>query len=212
MPASTLDLPALQAQWRSARPFPHVVLDGLLSPGELAPLGDAFSEEPLSEQADEHFAFHGGAEPPQAPPLRSLADWLGSPETLALVSTLCGQRLGSVGVRAYTYARGHYLLPHSDWQQSDPRVVAFAWYLALRSEPGAEGPAQAGMRGGALELFDCTVDAASTPRGVTTARKSGRIAPKEGRLVLFAVSPAALHQVREVTRGERCSLAGWFRP
>jgi Rps23 Pro-64 3,4-dihydroxylase Tpa1-like proline 4-hydroxylase len=56
------------------------------------------------------------------------------------------------------------------------------------------------------------VDAASTPRGVTTARKAGRIAPAAGRLVLFAVSPTALHQVREVTRGERCSLAGWFRP
>jgi Rps23 Pro-64 3,4-dihydroxylase Tpa1-like proline 4-hydroxylase len=68
------------------------------------------------------------------------------------------------------------------------------------------------VRGGALELFDCAANAVSATRGVASARKAGRIAPRPGRLVLFAVSPTALHQVREVTRGERCSLAGWFRP
>ncbi len=212
VPASSLELPALRQRWSSARPFPHVVLDGLLSPAELAAAGEAFSDEPLFEQADQHFAFLGGAEPPQAPPLRGLADWLASPETLGLVSALCGRRLGSVGVRAYSYARGHYLLPHSDCQRGDPRVVAFAWYLSLQGEAGAEGATRTGVRGGALELFDCTVDERSDPRGVTTARRAGRIAPLAGRLVLFAVSPVALHQVREVTRGGRCSLAGWFRP
>lgn len=174
----------------------------------------AFSAEPLVEQADEHFAFLGGAEPPQALPLRALADWLGTPETLAFTSALCGQRLGSVGVRAYTYSRGHYLLPHSDCQTGDPRAVAFAWYLALRSgEDTADAGVGAarGIRGGALELFNCTVNAEGLPRGVATARNAGRITPLAGRLVLFAVSPTALHQVREVTHGARCSLAGWFR-
>ena len=199
--AAALDLTALQAQWRAARPFPHVVLDGLLSTDELAALDDGLRAEPLRDQADEHFAFRGGKGPPQDPRLRRLADWLNSAPTLALVSALSGQRLGGVDARAYTYGRGHYLLPHSDARRGDPRVVAFAWYLSLRD-----------LRGGALELFACAAAEDSPVRGVASARRAGRIAPIAGRLVLFHVSPTSLHQVREVTRGERCSLAGWFRP
>ena len=34
--------------------------------------------------------------------------------------------------------------------------------------------------------------------------------PRENRIVIFEVTPASLHQVREVVRGARVSLSGWF--
>jgi Rps23 Pro-64 3,4-dihydroxylase Tpa1-like proline 4-hydroxylase len=43
-------------------------------------------------------------------------------------------------------------------------------------------------------------------------RPAKRIEPKASRLVLFAVSETALHQVREVTSGDRASIAGWLYP
>jgi len=39
-----------------------------------------------------------------------------------------------------------------------------------------------------------------------------RIAARQNRLVLFAVSDLALHRVCEVLDGARTSVAGWFYP
>jgi len=41
---------------------------------------------------------------------------------------------------------------------------------------------------------------------------AGQIEPRPNRLVVFEVSEASLHQVREVIGGLRISLAGWFYP
>ena len=197
--AAGWDLGHLRAQWLAARPFPHLVLDGLLPAGELPALVTAFAAEPMILQADEHFCFRGGAEPPQEPRLRALALSLQAPELLAAVSAISGREVCAAHVRAYAYARGCYLLPHSDCRPHEDRVVAFAWYLAQ----------QVPLRGGALELFDCELEEGETP-AARTAVPAMRIEPRVNRLVLFDVAPAGLHQVCEVTQGERLSLAGWF--
>ena len=43
-----------------------------------------------------------------------------------------------------------------------------------------------------------------------SARPAHRVEPRANRLVLFDVTNASLHQVREVLAGNRVSLAGWF--
>ena len=193
------DLARLRAQWLSARPFPHLVLDGLLPEDELPALSTAFAREPLLLQADEHFCYRGGAQPPEEPLLRALALSLRAPGVLAAVSAIAGREVRGADARAYAYPRGCYLLPHSDCRPDEDRVVAFAWYLAQ----------QAPLRGGALELFDCTLEEGEVP-AARTAVAARRIEPRLNRLVLFGVAPAGLHQVCEVTQGERSSLAGWF--
>ena len=197
--AAAWDLARLRAQWLAARPFPHLVLDGLLPEGELPALAAAFAREPMLLQADEHFCFRGGAQPPEEPLLRALALSLRAPELLAAVSAIAGREVRGADARAYGYPRGCYLLPHSDCRPDEDRVVAFAWYLAQL------GP----MRGGALELFDCVLEEGEVP-AARTAIVAKRIEPKVNRLVLFEVAPEGLHQVCEVTQGERLSLAGWF--
>jgi Rps23 Pro-64 3,4-dihydroxylase Tpa1-like proline 4-hydroxylase len=49
------------------------------------------------------------------------------------------------------------------------------------------------------------------PDGDLVRTESARLVEPHGnRLVVFDVSDASLHQVREVTGGLRISLAGWF--
>jgi Rps23 Pro-64 3,4-dihydroxylase Tpa1-like proline 4-hydroxylase len=60
--------------------------------------------------------------------------------------------------------------------------------------------------GGELELFACEMNGDD----VVHARSAQLIEPRANRLVLFDVSTASLHQVREVLAGTRVSLTGWF--
>jgi Rps23 Pro-64 3,4-dihydroxylase Tpa1-like proline 4-hydroxylase len=173
-----------------------VVIDGLVPESDLARLAQALRKEPLFPQEDEHHAFRGGVEPPQQPLLRALWEELNEAPALTAISALCGRTVRAANARVYAYRRGHYLLPHNDCRAGEARRVAFAWYLAERVP----------LRGGELELFAY----GPKDRAPASAIPVKRIAPKPGRLVLFAVAPVALHQVREVTGGERFSLAGWF--
>jgi Rps23 Pro-64 3,4-dihydroxylase Tpa1-like proline 4-hydroxylase len=75
-------------------------------------------------------------------------------------------------------------------------LLAFAYYL-----PSPEPP-----RGGELELFRCAVEQGEIVRAETAVL----IEPRANRLVVFDVSDASLHQVREVVAGLRVSLSGWF--
>lgn len=188
------DLPALREQWRAARPFPHLVLDGLLPADQLQELEEACRSEPLLLQADEHFWYRASTEPPEQPALRALALCLREPALLQALGEISGRAVTRADARVYAYGPGCYLLPHTDCRPDDQRLLAFAWYLA-QTRP---------LRGGALELFEC-----GEAPGQAAAR-ARRIEPVANRLVLFEVSKAALHQVREVTQGERFSLAGWF--
>jgi len=185
---------ALSRAFRRARPFRHLVIDGLFAPQDLARLAADAREEPHYLVEEEIYLHLRSADPPLRPVLRELQAELSASATL--VSRICGLRLSRADGAAYTYLQGHYLLPHSDWREGEGRALAYACYLA--------SPA----RGGELEFFAC-----ETRKGqIVATRPARRIAPRANRLVLFEVSETALHQVREVLRGARLSLAGWFYP
>src|SRR5438067_1813589 len=124
--------------------------------------------------------------------------WSGSTASMPDFSSCsgCTRRWRAATGSAYVYLPGHYLLPHSDSRQSEGRAIAYAYYVS------------APRKGGELELFDCTMKKGEIVR-TWPAKK---IAPRANRLVLFAVTDTALHQVREVLRGARTSIAGWFYP
>jgi len=193
---SRWDVPALTAAWRAARPFPHVIIDDLISEDDLAKLRVAVSQEPHNFNADHFYEMMGSALPMMQPALRELEAALGAPEGLAAVAAISGKRVTRVEMRSYVYLAGSFLLPHSDFHHDLERQVAYAYYLVPRET----------STGGELELFECDLEGDD----IVATRPALTIEPRANRMVLFDVSPGSLHQVREVTAGGRVSLSGWF--
>jgi hypothetical protein len=187
------DPAALADAWRAARPFAHVVLDGLLGADELAALCAGVAREPHFPNRADFFEMMASREPATRPELAAFAAGLDAARPF--VAAVTGKPVARVSVQSYVYLAGSYLLPHHD---AAGRLVAFAFYLLPRSS----------STGGELELFDCRVEDGE----VVAATPTVRIEPEANRLVLFDVTPASLHQVREVTAGARASVSGWFLP
>lgn len=200
------DEAALAAAWRSAAPFPHLILDDFLDAAALPALFELLEEEAVEPRRSDLFSFDATAPEPASAELRALRDELAA--TLGPpLSRLVGQPLTRADLRAYAYRPGDHLLPHTDHQQRLGRVVAYAYYL-----PSPEPP-----QGGELELFACRREhEAGSSDGdgddVCDITSAKLIEPAANRLVLFEVGDRSLHQVREVTSGLRLSLAGWFYP
>lgn len=187
----------LSASWRSAGPFPHLVCDDLVPPDALDALMTVLDEEPVDPYEGDLFAFDASAPEPRTDELRATRDAL-TTSLAPILSRITGKAVTRADLRAFAYREGHYLLPHTDHQHGLARALAYAYYL-----PSPEPPV-----GGELELFRCTVG-----DGEIVATDSALLVePRANRLVVFDVSDVSLHQVREVTRGLRLSLAGWFYP
>ena len=185
----------LGASWRSAAPFPHVIVDDFVTAVRLPELLAVLEEEAVDRYEGDIFKFEASAIEPATAEFRAVRDAFAA--TLApVLSRVTGKAVSRVDMRAYAYRPGHYLLPHSDHREGLARVLAYAYYL-----PSPEPP-----RGGELELFACKVE-----NGEIVATESAAIIePRANRLVVFDVSDVSLHQVREVLGGLRISLAGWF--
>ncbi len=190
------DRAELAAAWRVARPFAHVVLDGVLGEAELEAVRAAVAREPHFPNASDFYEMMGSAQPVAHAELRRFAAALEAARPF--VAAVTGKALGRVELRSYVYLAGSFLLPHNDAGADAGRQVAWAFYLLPRTS----------STGGELELFDCTVEDGE----LVAAAPALRIEPEANRLVLFDVSPGSLHQVREVTAGGRVSLSGWFYP
>jgi hypothetical protein len=188
------DLTTLAQKFRKAKPFAHVVIDGVVAREDHAHFAQAFADEPQILVENEIYLHLRGPDPPMAPALRGFCESLQA--SCAQVSVVCGRPVSRVDGSAYVYLTGHYLLPHSDSRKSEGRAIAYAFYVT------------APKRGGELELFACT----RKGKEIVRTRPAKRIAARANRLVLFEVSDFALHQVREVLDGARASIAGWFYP
>ena len=192
---ATWDLAALAANYRAAKPFPHVVIDNFVSAETLDRLRTGLTQEPHWPNLGELYHFMGSAETVSHPTLREFQAQLSSPSVLAAIQTITGRPVTRCDLRSYVYLPGSYLLPHADSRTSLGRMVAYAYYIHT-----------AGCEGGELELFACTMEADQ----VIAARPSIKINPQDNRLVIFEVTNASLHQVCEVLAGVRASLTGWF--
>jgi hypothetical protein len=188
----------LADEWRSARPFPHLVFDDVVGGAAMPELLAILDEEPVETFASEVYTFDASHPEPRTDGLRRLRESFAATFAPPL-ARITKKTLRRVDLRAYAYREGHYLLPHSDHQEGVGRALAFAFYV-----PSPEPPT-----GGELELFRCDVD----ERGEIIATESAKIIePRGDRLVVFDVGDVSLHQVREVLSGLRISLSGWFYP
>lgn len=132
----------LAEAWRTAEPFPHVVIDAYAPTGDLM---DVLEEHGVNRYESDLFAFEATAPDALGELAADFAATLG-PQLAAIT----GKTVRSADMRAYAYRPGHYLLPHTDHQDGLERVLAYAYYL-----PTPEPPT-----GGELELY----------RGVTSTR------------------------------------------
>lgn len=191
------DTDALRAQWRAARPFPHVVIDDALDPEAVASLREAVAREPHWPNRGEIYEMMASSVELTHPVLRELAREMGSPRSRQVIREVCGAESSQVEVRSYVYLPGSYLLPHTDFGDGRERRVSYALYL---------GAAGGTLRGGELVLYDCE----RAGDLILRTQAACEIEPRAGRLVLMDVSPGSLHEVREVVEGARLSFAGWF--
>lgn len=191
-----LDPNQLAPLWKAAEPFPHVVINGALPEVELLRARRGLTREHHFPNQGGLYEFMASGDVPKSEELVRFNAGLNQPDTLAAVSAISGKQISSAHIRSFVYLPGHYLLPHTDFDPKNKRQVAFALYL---SESGT-------VQGGELTLYDVTLHAEE----ITASRDAKRIEPARGRLVLFDVSRASLHEVREVLSGARTSLAGWF--
>jgi Rps23 Pro-64 3,4-dihydroxylase Tpa1-like proline 4-hydroxylase len=194
---------ALARAWRSAAPFPHVVIDDFLTPACLDDVLAILDEEGLNRYEADLYAFDATAPEPRTEEMRALrAEWA---RTLApLLGRITSSSVTTADLRAYAYRVGDYLLPHADHQEGLERKLAFAYYLptpADDAEPSA-------LVGGELELYRCRVANGE----LADIESATLIEARANRIAIFDVSDISLHQVREVLGGLRLSLSGWFYP
>ena len=185
----------LAEEWRSATPFPHLVIDDFVPAADLPALLGILEEEAVEHFQGDIFSFEASAPEPATEALRELRDAFGR-AFAPVLSRVTGRSVTRADMRAYAYRPGHFLLPHSDHQEGVGRQLAYAYYA-----PSPEPPED-----GALELFRCVIEG-----GEVVLTESARIIEaRPNRLAIFDVSDVSLHQVREVLGGLRISLAGWF--
>jgi len=195
LPVARWNLDELARTWSTAKPFPHVVLDDVVEPDALATLLLAVSQEPHWPNRGEIYDFMASGEEVTQPALRELQAELGTAPVLDAVRAISGRPVTRADLRSYVYVPGSYLLPHADSRASIGRMVAWVYYLFTE-----------GCEGGELELFSCTMDGDE----LVHATSAHLVVPRANRMVLFDVTNASLHQVREVLAGSRVSLTGWF--
>lgn len=191
------DEAVLARAWESAAPFPHLVFDDFVPMAAHDELLSVIDDEVVDHFEADFYAFDATLPEPKTEAFRALREAFA--RTLSgPLSRISKKLVSCVDMRAYAYRPGHFLLPHSDHQLGIGRTLAYAYYL-----PTPEPPL-----GGELELFRC----AFADGEMTDAQSAVLIEPRSNRLVVFEVSDASLHQVREVTAGLRASLSGWFYP
>src|SRR5438034_4071182 len=125
--ASRWDVGALAGAWRVARPFPHVVLDGVVGEAAVASLCEAVAREPHAPNHGEIGDIMASGDAVAHPALCAFQAELGAEPTLAAVRAITGKAVASVELRSYAYLPGSYLLPHTDWRPGVPRLVAYAF-------------------------------------------------------------------------------------
>jgi hypothetical protein len=194
------ELAAAGAKFRSAAPFPHLLMPGLLRRGALDALERALrSEVAYHVKENDLFSFRqssdlagAGASGAIAAVVRAIY----SESFRSVVSSITGAPAlhATIDLTSSVYGRAQHLLCHDD--ELSTRRIAYILYLVPEDWCAAEG--------GTLDLF--TVDSALQPNGVLT-----RVVPQRNTLLLFEVCDRSYHQVAEVLGSrERLTIGGWF--
>lgn len=204
-----LDVDALREEFRTASPFPHIVVDEFLEPEFAREVAAAF---PSFEEAQaQGFAFDFVQERRKiqvsdsalfAPPVARLNDALASPEFLAQLTTITGiEHLEAdptlAGGGVHVTGPGGRLDVHVDFNYNEERDVHRRLNILVYLNPKWD-PAW----GGAVELWD---------RDVEQCHVS--VSPVLNHCVLFETSATSFHgvePVRDTAPVPRQSFAAYY--
>jgi Rps23 Pro-64 3,4-dihydroxylase Tpa1-like proline 4-hydroxylase len=176
----------LKKSFKSAKPFPHLVLPNFFRNAKA--LKSALLKEEFHYQNSDLFQFNQTNDCSKAKTkiVQDFHAFFGSKDFLKFISEVTGKKLNSIDMSGFVYGDTDYLLPHDD--RLEGRKIA---YVVNLSENFKE------ENGGALALF----------KGNKVVKK---ILPKFNTLTIFEVSGKSLHEVEEVVDAKRVSFAGWF--
>lgn len=183
----------VKEQFESAKPFPHVILDGFFEPQALLELIEALKEEEFYFKMSDLFTMYQTNDLVSSTKMKKFYMFFKSPEFMNFCTKITGIEFtpDKLDLQGSIYQDTNFLLCHDD--QLEGRKLAFLLYLSDMQED----------EGGALTLFE-------SEDGIPTKVKV-RIIPKINRFVCFEVSPESFHEVEEVlVNKQRLALGGWL--
>ena len=186
--------PDVQRSFVHAKPFPHAVIKHFLPESFARAVVQALQQEVMIAKDTDLFRFAQtkDLDGTKSKVLQEVYDLFAAPACRQWVTAITGVKVGKkLGMSGFVYRDGDYLLAHDDRLES--RKIAYVYNLS-------EGFTAAD--GGSLDLMNCV---AGHPTKIVK-----QIVPTFNTLTLFQVSPRSFHQVAEVIRKDRWSLAGWF--
>lgn len=184
-------------RFRSAAPFPHILLKDVLLPARIDMLERSVARIAFERKESDLFSLwqSGDISASRDPFLREFIAFLRSDDLRRYLERIIGVPLvlGAVDCAATRYDDGDHLLCHDD--QLEGRKLAYILYI---------GDSFTAKDGGALCVLSSNRD--GTPRGIVK-----RYPPQRNSLALFLVSSVSHHAVSENVSGKRrVAVSGWF--
>lgn len=190
------ELVRLGKRFKSARPFPHAVIENFLAGGNCKRLLSELKKEQFYIKDSDLFTFRqtGNLFHSKNAVVSAAVTMFSSRQFAGAISAISGIKLkhGAIDVSGSLYERTDYLLCHDD--QLEGRKIAFILYLS-GSFYAADG--------GALVFL--------SHKGKRPYRKVMAYPPLENSLMIFAVSEESWHEVEEVLADkQRYTIGGWL--
>jgi prolyl 3-hydroxylase /prolyl 3,4-dihydroxylase len=186
----------LAKQYKSAKPYPHISLEGFLVEAKAKQLRQALLTEQFFEKESDLFKLSQTNELMHAtnPVIKEFRALLASPEFSQYMQRISGVKLTNkeLDMGGSMYKDTDFLLCHDD--RVTGRKIAYILYLNPTFKP---------KEGGALALFNS--------KGKHPGAVVKRYSPSWNTFNFFTVSQKSWHSVEEVTtKNVRISINGWF--
>lgn len=191
------DLNKLSEKFKKAKPFPHALIENLLSEEDAKRLQSALKNETFIEKDSDlfHLWQTSDLESAKQLTLQEFYSFLKSREFAEFMRRLTGIAVepSALDVAGSLYKDTNYLLCHDD--KVEDRKVAYIYYLGEDFDESD---------GGALALLE---DVKGKPGKVVK-----RYYPQWNSLIVFAVSSKSWHAVEEVIgKKSRYAIGGWLK-
>lgn len=193
------DLTKLQDEYKNNKPFPHLVINNLVS--DLDELKQACSTLELIECDSDLYNFLRTDDfvVSKNPDIQSFLTDM-KERIILMVADIVDTPLDNtkLSIDYFEYRKGHYLLCHDD--EVDDRIVAFVFYLNdIKKKDGGE-----------LVIYENISDNNTQDQDIEL-KQAKTILPKANSLLIFKLKQGqSFHEVKEVLAGTRKTITGWF--
>ena len=182
----------LTKEFLTNNPFAHLELREFLEPLVAKKLSNELQKEKFKHKDSDLFKFSQTQDLAAAQNgfIQDFHSFWQS-DVREFIQAITQTELKTIDMSGFIYESGDYLLAHDD--KLEGRKIA---YILNLSENFKEAD------GGQLDLFETKEE--------HPIRIVKSIPPTFNTLTIFKVLPTSFHQVREITKKKRLSIAGWF--